>query len=350
MNVPWNSIKQRHHFIAENLMQYYKVDVFLRYEFKYKNLTSSYLHYLYRIPLQRYEPILYLNQWLIKKQISKQVKKYDIIWLTTPQQYSFIESSLSSQQKLIYDCMDDMLCFPEVIKSKRLYNTIFNNEKKILERADFVFTSAESLKSILQRRYNTKRKIYVENNAIEKNQACYCKRSNNFNHTNSIKRITYIGAIAPWIDFELLEQSIKIHNDIEYHFYGPLLPGVKIPNADKFYFHGAIKHNKIYTVMEDANLLIMPFKKNKLIMSVNPIKLYEYIKSSTPAISVKYPETEKFSKFVYLYDTSSDFMHYIDLMCSEQLEKLGTENEINHFLSNNTWESRVKDIFSIVGP
>lgn len=80
-------------------------------------------------------------------------------------------------------------------------------------------------------------------------------------------------------------------------------------------------------------------------MSVNPIKLYEYIKSSTPAISVKYPETEKFSKFVYLYDTSSDFMHYIDLMCSEQLEKLGTENEINHFLSNNTWESRVKDIF-----
>ena len=43
-------------------------------------------------------------------------------------------------------------------------------------------------------------------------------------------------------------------------------------------------------------------------------------------------------------------MHYIDLMCSEQLEKLGTENEINHFLSNNTWESRVKDIFSIVGP
>lgn len=347
MNVPWNSIKQRHHFIAENLMKFYEVDIYLRHEFKYENPRSKSVHLLYRLPLQRYNSILKLNRWLLKKQISKDVNQYDIIWITTPQQYNLIAKSLRKDQVLIYDCMDDMLCFPEVEQSPELYQYIYASEKKVIERANFIFVSAHSLIDVLRQRYNITRNFFVINNGIENCQATYSPRHLDNNH-NTKKIITYIGAIADWMDFSLLIKSLEQFQDIEYHFYGPVIKGTQIPSNKRMIYHGAVEHSQIYNIMEHSDLLIMPFVLKPLIMSVNPIKLYEYIKSDIPSLSIRYPETEKFANFVYLYRNEQEYLQVIDELCKNKLYKKGDVNEINKFLKQNTWETRAEQIKNII--
>lgn len=44
------------------------------------------------------------------------------------------------------------------------------------------------------------------------------------------------------------------------------------------------------------------------------MKLYEYIFTGKPVVSVKYGETEKFSKYVNLYVTENDFLQLLILL------------------------------------
>ena len=79
-------------------------------------------------------------------------------------------------------------------------------------------------------------------------------------------------------------------------------------------FMGTVEHNKLYSAVKDSTALIMPFKVNKIIESVDPVKLYEYINFNKNILTIKYNEINRFDKFVYFY---SDYTEY-----KKQLEKL----------------------------
>ncbi len=50
-------------------------------------------------------------------------------------------------------------------------------------------------------------------------------------------------------------------------------------------FYGPIDDDKLYKNVQNFDCLIMPFKLNKLIFSVDPVKLYEYINYNKPIVS-----------------------------------------------------------------
>ena len=61
-------------------------------------------------------------------------------------------------------------------------------------------------------------------------------------------------------------------------------------NSDKVIFHGPIEHSRLIENKELYDVLIMPFIRNELIESVDPVKLYEYIafeNQSSPCITLK---------------------------------------------------------------
>ena len=98
----------------------------------------------------------------------------------------------------------------------------------------------------------------------------------------------------------------------------------------------------------DYDAPIMQFLVNDIILSVDPVKLYEYINLGKCVISVKYPEIERFEPFVYFYQSREE---YIDLI--ERLSKNGfipkyTEKQRTQFLEENSWDARYKTIKSKV--
>jgi hypothetical protein len=97
-------------------------------------------------------------------------------------------------------------------------------------------------------------------------------------------------------------------------------------------------------VFSDA--LIMPFKPNELIRSVDPVKIYEYIYSGRPVIAILYEGTKKFEPYAYLYKDKNEMDEFInDLRHKRLIIKLSEQDRIK-FGEENCWEKRL-DIINI---
>lgn len=351
INVNWNWIKQRPQYLAEAMAMYLEVDVYEKKIYRKHNLVANSiervkLHKLFRLPMQtQFDVIDRINFYLMRRQLLQVIEKYDYIWISNANDYQLIKDKISNQ-KIIYDCMDDYIEFPDVKKDKNKVLEYMRNEHDLLLDSNFVFTSAEYLKSIILSRYNDigNDKINVINNAVT------CKlleqvNSDTLKTKNEKKVITYIGTISKWINWNFILKSLNMFDNIEYHFWGP--KEVDIPQHNGVLYEGILPQNQIFTEMRKSDLLIMPFIINELILSVNPVKLYEYILSGVPALACGYSETEKFNEFVYLYYNEDDFIHIIKKLSEDVLEV--KSNDGFNFVKNNTWESRAKTIAKIIG-
>jgi len=351
LNVNWNWIKQRPQYLAEELSQYYNVDVFEKMIYRKINhinndSSSVNLCRLFRFPKgNKCKVIKRINTFILKKQLSWKINRYEYVWLSNALDYMLIKDKISKQM-IIYDCMDDQIEFPYIKDNTELRDLYIRYERELIRNSSFVFTSAEHLKTVLLKRYGDadQNKIIVLNNGVSSklaslNQYTCCDKKNRSN-----KVITYIGTISQWIDWNVIIKSLNVYNNIEYHFWGPI--DNIIPQNEHLIYKGILPQEEIYAVMKNSDLLIMPFVVNDLILSVNPVKLYEYILSEVPVLACGYTETEKFSNYVYLYYNDQDFMDIIRRLSKGSLNRK-SESGVE-FVKNNTWEKRAKFVYDII--
>lgn len=357
MHIPWGWIKQRPHFLAENLAAHYGVRVFCKKSYRKRNLvgnpepTSVHVKQLFVLPYDKSPLIALANSRLMKLQLNDIVKFSDIIWLTHPALFSTIAGTVLPSAPLVYDCMDDALNFPAIKHSKRNYQMIAAAEKNLCDQSRVIFASSQNLKTKLIERYHVdKNKITVINNAINlkvsnfRSNALDKKVINAFSTTKT--KLVYIGTISEWFDFELILQSLTVFEQIEYLLIGPI--EVQIPQHERITCLGPVDHSCIFQIMGMSDILIMPFKITELVLSVNPVKLYEYIYSNRPALAVRYTETLPFEDYVHLYSTPDEFNDCIrQLLSGCSLVKKGV-NECREFLGKNDWQSRVNQIQGIL--
>ena len=350
MHVDWNWIKQRPHFIAEELGKNgFDVDVFfIPYQKKFlvDNVAENVsLKPIKQLRGRRFSIIRKMNSLLYRNIVKNalKTKDYDYVYITHPSMYV---SHLN--KKIIYDCMDDNAAFSMSDKKRK---SILKTEKELIKNADIVLFSAEYLsKTVIERIGFVPRNYKIINNAIKlpdlsisEKQIIEKKRNDN----NLV--ITYIGTVSNWFDLELLRNVQKIYSEknIIYNLYGPV-----DYNADFIGFNlkGPVPHERIFDAMLESDILIMPFVLNDLIKSVNPVKLYEYIYSGKPVISIEYAETMKFSNYIYLYkpgDTDS-FINCLKEIATNNYEGKMPLNSAQKFVCDNTWTERGNEIIGML--
>jgi len=349
-HVPWNWIKQRPQFIAEELSEDYRVDIFQEKPYVNNLVTQAVsplkVTTLFRLPMNRITFVRRLNSVLTGRQLKNKTKAYDYIWITSPTLYRSIKSVISPQHTVIYDCMDDILAFPAIAEDAGWKKEMEKAEEDLIRRADVVLCTSEHLREKLKRRYNIENKeITIINNAIN----IYDKKSTATLPENireafqaHPKNMTYIGTISGWFDFNTVLKTLENHPDLYLFLFGP--SEVTIPAHERLLYFGPVAHELVYEVMEKAGVLIMPFILNELILSVNPVKLYEYIYCQKTTIAKKYGETLKFGDYIYLYDDKTDFDLLIRQYCDNELTLKHTTEEYQKFGEENTWKARVSRI------
>lgn len=341
-HVPWQWIKQRPHFIAEELSKNYNVSFV--YQSSYagrQNLTKNKvnnnlkLKVFYRLPFLRFNLIKEVNKILFFIYLKILFSNVDIIWFTSPEFSNLIK--YIKNKIIIYDCMDDVLEFPIVKENSNELKKQKELEKNLFIISNIIFTSSERLKNKLIDRYGYKNNIYTINNALN----LYTKKENyqNIDFNSKLKKIVYIGTISDWFDFELIIESLNKFDSIEYFLFGPT--DIKIPEHKRIKYLGIVEHEKINSIMEQSDILIMPFKLNELILSVDPVKVYEYISSKKITILPEYDETKKFAEFCYLYKNKENFFNILHSIINENTNK---NVLVTDFIVNNTWEFRTKKI------
>lgn len=367
MHVPWQWIKQRPHFLAEYLANNYIIDVYYRkpntvskdklltsVDVSMKNITIKGFNQFpfEKIPVFKYCRLDWLNTAVAYFQLPS-FKEYDYIWVTCPALYQAIQLLISDKTSLIYDCMDDMAEFSEAKNNLYLRKNILENEKKLLIRSNHVLCSSLYLKKkILDRAEVTRNDVSVINNAIElpKQNFIDSLPQSILEKINFLKSLpftfVYVGAISEWFNFELLKKTLQVYPQINFVLIGPCDAQKCV--HERIHYLGTVERKFIFSLMQCSYALVMPFKVNELIMSVNPVKLYEYIYAMKPVLSVQYGETEKFSEFVSLFKNDDDFVRLVGQVLVDPQKYVRSAEDINNFITENTWYSRYKQILNIL--
>ena len=349
MHIDWKWNKQRPHYIAEGLSNFYNINVVYFYSKRYifeisddSIINNNNLNLIpaFRLPLYQKQFIYRLNKTYMKIYFKFLIEKYDpdFIWITFPQLYDYIPHN--NRCKIIYDCMDEAISFGF---PKYFENKITESEKKLIEDASIVFVSSNNLFKNLDKNYSCKDKLVLVRNAFGGE---VIKNLNENNKTPETFKIGYVGSFSR-IDFDKIKLTLEKIENMEYHFIGPH-EAENVLEHDRIKYYGQIDHDLLYDYVKNFDCLTVPFKVNKLVESMDLVKLYEYINFNKPIISVYYKELDYFSSFLYFYSSDNDILNYLVNMTKEGFTKKYSDVERIEFLKNNSWDVRLNKIIEYI--
>jgi len=359
MHIDWNWIKQRPQFLAEELSQYYDMTIVYTYGYRRNFIKQSNkfngfkkIIPLYRLPSVKVRNTFFgkiINDLILKIQFLFIGKDFDYIWLTSPIYIEIINKIFKDNKiKIIYDCMDDNIG----IKDESSRKKTIDQEIVLLQRADTVFVSSINLQQVIKNR-GYKGNCYLLYNGISNNLLNQNIKDNQLeknikdNQVNNAEgfNLLYIGTIAYWFDFEKILKLLNEFNNITITLIGPC--ETEMPYHSRLIYKGIIPHSELPYFAAKYDALIMPFLVNELILSVDPVKIYEYISFGKNIISIYYPEMDKFKDFVHFYRTYDELKTQVMKLISNN--KLSyTKDKAEEFLRSNTWKVRAKEVYNIL--
>lgn len=360
MHVDWGWAKQRPHFVAEGLAQYFDVTVRFVHSFDRKLVSKAAedglvkISRIYRFPFARFAAVRKLNAAFARLQLILKIKSSSILWVTHPSMFSLVRGSAKAGSVVIYDCMDDVLEFPDTKYDPAKRHAMERLEGALMDRADIVYSSSHYLKTKLQDRYAVGAgKIHVVNNGINLAQHDAVHGLEGAVPLRDLlgpafdvkgKKIVYIGTISEWFDFDIVLSTLKEQNNISYVIVGPC--EIEPPKHPRLFVVPPVKHHDVARIMDWADALVMPFRLTELIRSVNPVKVYEYIHAGKPAVVLRYGETEVFDPYVHLYDSERAFSRIVARIAEGTLPARADRAAAERFVQGSSWTARVDDMVS----
>jgi len=265
---------------------------------------------------------------------SKGFDSVDILWFDSPL-FHFLLDEIKYKTSI--------LRLADYSKGLGVSDTHFNKELEIGNRVDKIIYTSKSILSYYKDIINHNKMSYMPN-GIDLNQFISCEKvlPKDLSLIPS-PRVIYIGAIDKWFDIDLVCRSA-----LKYHHYSFVIIGKshidmsRLEKLSNIYILGMRPHQEICNYLFHSDIAIIPFKQNKFVDSINPLKLYEYLASGLKVVSMKWKEIENMEEYCFLADTKEEFIKFLAM--SEKQNK----NKKEEFLNQNSWDKKLKDILEIV--
>lgn len=228
----------------------------------------------------------------------------------------------------LYDAMDD---FPAFYTGLSRF-ALMRREREVAQRADVILASSSALKS---RWMNFHKDVRLVHNALDLSAV----RSVGQAPMSSKKKVFgYVGTIASWFDWEWVCALAEARPDNEIRLIGPVFepPSRKLPG--NVHLMPACSHAEALKAMSEFHVGLIPFKKNALTASVDPIKYYEYRALGLTVISTDFGEMSLRAgeRGVFITQSVSD----IPAMADSAVQFCGDADDASAFAIQNTWEAR----------
>lgn len=358
MHLPWDWIKQRPHFIAEELSSLYSVETvyrFYRVPFEGKLVSNAHRQSLkirpqVVLPFNRFAPVAALNGALLRCYLRHDIKRFDTIWFTHPEMFEAIGPIIPAAARVVYDCMDNHCAFDLARSNPARARRLRQSEQNLLDRCNMVITSSQALREMLVSQYGVKQPIHIVNNGIQAELGGEAPLAPEIAAAMAEApfRLTFVGTIASWFDADLILAVLNRFPTVTIFLFGPC--EVAMPQHRRLRLMGPVSHSQVFTVMKRSDALIMPFRVNELVRGVDPVKLYEYIFSGKPTFAVDYPEVGKFGDFVYLYRDADELLTLFGDLLAGTIGSKRTETACRAFALENTWSRRAEEIKRLLEP
>ena len=188
----------------------------------------------------------------------------------------------------VYDCNDNHLAFPDTPGWARGYLA------RVVREVDAVVVSQSLLREEIAPL--EPRVIHEIGNGVD--YALFDAARRNPSRPPEIcalaaPRIGYVGAMAEWIDFELLAQVADAYRDASLVLIGPRVGMQTDPKAfedtrPNVHWLHAKPHAQLPHYVAEMDVCLIPFRVTQLTRGVNPNKLYEYLSLGKPVVSTDF--------------------------------------------------------------
>lgn len=228
----------------------------------------------------------------------------------------------------LYDAMDD---FPAFYTGLSRF-ALARRERLIAQRVDVISTSSSELKSRWGRIHKDVRLVH---NGLDLSAMQPVER---VPVSSERKVFGYVGTIASWFDWAWVCALAKARPNDEIRLIGPVFeqPAGNLPG--NVTLSPACNHAAALEAMTQFQVGLIPFKKNALTASVDPIKYYEYRALGLPVISTDFGEMRFRSGERGVFITQSE--RDVSAMAEAALQFKGDAGVDRAFAQENTWEAR----------
>jgi len=268
---------------------------------------------------------------VISKVKKRGFDKPDLLYLDSPLQ-PFWQDALTPKYS-IYRLADNSKAFLQTSPAKRV------QEETLFSSVDCVIVAANTLKEYVAS-FNPKRLEFVPNGV---DFAHFAKEHPVPVEYKSFRGpiAIYVGAIREWFDSRLINAAAKALPSTHFVIIGPNENQVFEP-LPNLHLLGAKPWSAIPAYLQHATVGMIPFDVESypdLIHHVNPLKLYEYMASGLPVVSMEWEELTRLKTPALLATSKEEFIAL--------LERAQPSDEYQRFAKGYDWSLRGEQIINI---
>lgn len=160
-------------------------------------------------------------------------------------------------------------------------------------------------------------------------------------------RAVYVGAMAEWFDYALVDRMVQAMPDVSFVLIGPdELARRRLRPAANLHLLGRRSADRIPGLLQHSDLGLIPFDTKgfpELIGSVHPIKLYEYLASGLPVVAAYWSELNSLGSPARLYGDAEQAMAMIRAAIGSG------RADAAQWLAGSNWKQRLRPVLASLG-
>lgn len=269
-----------------------------------------------------------------------------IAWFYTPMALDF--AAHLQPQATVFDCMDELSAFkfapPELLE----------NEKRLLEKADLVFTGGQSLYEAKKDRHARVFAFPSSIDAAHFAKARTIKSEPPDQAKISAPKLGFCGVIDERMNTILLAEMADLRPEWQFVMIGPVvkIAPEDLPRRSNIHYLGSKNYDELPAYLSGWNVALMPFAMNESTEFISPTKTPEYLAAGKSVISTAIRDVVKpygEQNLVFIAATAAEFV-----AAAETVLERGNfddwQKKADEFLAQNSWDKTfdaMKDVIDL---
>lgn len=161
--------------------------------------------------------------------------------------------------------------------------------------------------------------------------------------------VGYYGALAPWLWYDMLKETMELLPDYDFIFIGPDYYGgvAQLPSLPNCHYLGTVDYKVLPTYASSFHVAIIPFTPGPIAQTTSPLKLFEYFALKKPVVVTNDMVECVAFKEVFSGGNAKEFAKKIQEaygICQDTNFK----NRLKEIALENTWDKRAEALHTFM--